>query len=142
MMNKDQLIEWGKSDSREKRLLQYVADYHLFKRIFVVNISNEDMVKIFIEYVDSMWGEEFHGKYLQVTVIPEVMESDHMFVDDILYVHGLNSNGGSRTATELKRLLKDEAIVFSPDFSNDLESFREMKKNIDNMIVQKDIKIT
>ena len=49
----------------------------------------------------------------------------------ILYVHGLNSNGGSRTATDLKRLLKDEAIVYSPDFSNELESFSEMKKNID-----------
>ena len=33
-------------------------------------------------YVDSMWGEDFHGKYLQVTVIPEGMECDHMFVDD------------------------------------------------------------
>jgi|LSQX01.3.fsa_nt_gb predicted esterase YcpF (UPF0227 family) len=49
----------------------------------------------------------------------------------ILYVHGLNSNGGSRTATELKRLLKVGAIVYSPDFSNELESFSEMKKNID-----------
>lgn len=49
-------------------------------------------------------------------------------------MHGLYSNGGSRTATELKRLLKDEAIVYSPDFSNDLESFSEMKKNIDKAL--------
>ncbi len=88
MKNKAQIIEWEKLDNREKRLMQYVADYHLFKRIFIENISNEDMVKIFIEYVDSMWGEDFHGKYLQVTVIPEGMECDHMFVDD--YYEGIN----------------------------------------------------
>ena len=35
IMNKDQLVEWEKLDSREKRLLQYVADYHLFKRILL-----------------------------------------------------------------------------------------------------------
>jgi hypothetical protein len=38
MKNKAQIIEWEKLDNREKRLMQYVADYHLFKRIFIENI--------------------------------------------------------------------------------------------------------
>lgn len=48
----------------------------------------------------------------------------------ILYIHGLNSNGNSRTATTLRQLLGDIAIVFSPIFSSNVESFNVMKQNI------------
>ena len=115
-MNKDQLIEWEKLDSREKRLLQYVADYHLFKRIFIVNISNDDMVKIFIEYVDNTWGEGFHGKYLQVTVIPEGRESDHMFIDDSyegIYLFQITRIEASKRLADLQSYFNDTNNYFT-----------------------------
>ena len=49
----------------------------------------------------------------------------------ILYIHGYGSKGNSTTARELEKCMNGEAIVYSPAFSNNLNLFSEMERNIE-----------
>lgn len=60
----------------------------------------------------------------------------------ILYIHGYGAKANSITGNEIQRKLGDKAIVFMPDFSNDLFLFENMVQNIQkakNLVLENNI---